>query len=258
MTLAIDLRGKKALVVGIANESSIAYACAKAFRQAGAELAITYLNEKAERFVRPIAEELEAAIFMPMDVLKEGELEAVFERITQEWGQLDILLHSIAFAPREDLHGRVIDTSVDGFKIAIDVSAHSFVRMARLAEPLMKERGGSMMTLTYYGSTRVIDTYNMMGPVKACLEALTREVASEVGIHGIRVNAISPGPVKTRAASGIDDFDKLLDEAAQKAPQRSLITIEDVGPLAAFLASDLAHAITGETIFVDHGYNIIA
>jgi enoyl-[acyl-carrier protein] reductase I len=258
MTLAIDLHGKKALVVGIANSDSIAYACAKAFRQAGAELAITYLNEKAERFVRPIAEELEASIFMPLDVLKEGELEAVFERITQEWGQLDILLHSIAFAPREDLHGRVIDTSLEGFKIAIDVSAHSFVRMARLAEPLMKERGGSMMTLTYYGSTRVIDTYNMMGPVKACLEALTREVASEVGIYGIRVNAISPGPVKTRAASGIDDFDKLLDEAAQKAPQRSLITIDDVGPLAAFLASDLAHAITGETIFVDHGYNIIA
>ncbi len=258
MTLAIDLTGKKALVVGIANEHSIAYACAKSFRQAGADLAITYLNEKAEQYVRPLAEELAAPIFMPMDVLQEGQMEAVFERITQEWGRLDVMMHSIAFAPREDLHGRVVDTSLEGFKIAIDVSAHSFVRMARLAEPLMKDHGGSMMTLTYYGSTRVIDTYNMMGPVKAALEALTREVASELGIHGIRVNAISPGPVKTRAASGIDSFDKLLDEAAAKAPQRRLITIEDVGPLAAFLACDLSAAITGATIFVDHGYNIVA
>lgn len=255
--LSIDLSGKKALIVGIANEHSIAFASARALREAGADLAITYLNEKAEKYVRPLAEQLEASIIAPLDVLVEGQLEALFEQITNEWGQLDVLFHSIAFAPRDDLHGRVVDSSLEGFSLAINVSAHSFLRMARLAEPLMTN-GGSMMTVTFYGSTRVVDTYNMMGPVKATLEAAVREAASELGEKHIRVNAISPGPIKTRAASGIDDFDALLDEAAHKAPARSLVTIEDVGNVAAFLASNLSKGITGEVIYVDNGYNIIA
>lgn len=253
----INLEGKKALVVGIANEHSIAYAVARLFRTAGAELAITYLNEKAEPYVRPLAEHLGSPIIVPCDVRIDGQLEAVFERITREWGQLDILLHSIAFAPREDLHGRVVDCSKEGFALAMDVSVHSFIRMARLSEPLMQTHGGSLMTVTFYGSEKVVESYNMMGPVKAALESVVRELASELGEASIRVNAISPGPIRTRAASGIDRFDELLERTAQRAPQRSLISIEDVGGLAAFLASDLAQAITGEIIYVDHGYHIM-
>lgn len=258
MRYQLDLSGKTALVVGIANENSIAYAAAQAFRDAGAELAITYLNEKAEPYVRPLAEQLEAPIIMPLNVSTAGQLEAVFEQITQQWGRLDILFHSIAFAPREDLHGRVIDTSKDGFALAMDISVHSFIRMARLAEPLMHERGGSMTTLTFYGAQRVVDIYNMMGPVKAALESVVRELASELGEAGIRVNAISPGPIKTRAASGIDNFDNLLADAARRAPTRSLIEVQDVGGLSVFLASEQARAITGAVIFVDNGYNIMA
>ncbi|NJK78644.1 MAG: enoyl-ACP reductase FabI [Chloroflexaceae bacterium] len=258
MGYQLDLTGKKALVVGIANEHSIAYAAACAFRELGADLAITYLNEKAEKYVRPLAEQLEASIIMPLDVNVEGQLEAAFDVIAQQWGRLDILLHSIAFAPKEDLHGRVVDTSKAGFALAMDISCHSFIRMAHLAEPLMKEHGGSMMTVTFYGSQRVVDTYNMMGPVKAALEAVVREVASEMGESRIRVNAISPGPILTRAASGITHFDSLLEETARRAPQRSLINLEDIGGVSAFLASDLSDAITGAVIYVDNGANIIA
>jgi len=250
------LEGKKGLVIGIANEDSIAYGCARAFRSFGAELAITYLNDKAKRFVAPLAETLEAPILMPLDVQAEGQMEAVFDAIGQRWGKLDFALHSIAFAPRDDLHGRVVDCSREGFLQAMDVSCHSFLRMARLAEPLMKD-GGALFTMSYYGAEKVVENYNLMGPVKAALEASARYLAAELGPKGIRVHAISPGPLKTRAASGIAHFDDLLNEAAARAPSRSLVTIEDVGFATAGLATDAAKLITGDTIYIDGGYHIM-
>ena len=250
------LEGKKGLVIGIANEHSIAYGCAKAFRSFGAELAITYLNEKAKSYVEPLAGTLEAPILMPLDVQVAGQMEAVFAKIERRWGRLDFALHSIAFAPRADLHGRVVDCSREGFLVAMDVSCHSFIRMARFAEPLMKN-GGALFTMSYFGAERVVENYNMMGPVKAALEASARYLAAELGPKGIRVHAISPGPLKTRAASGIAQFDELLDKAAARAPARSLVTIEDVGFATAGLATDAARLITGDTIYIDGGYHIM-
>jgi enoyl-[acyl-carrier protein] reductase I len=250
------LRGRKGLVAGIANEHSIAWGCAKAFRRLGAELAITYLNEKAKPYVEPLAREVDAPILMPLDLRIEGQVEALFERIEREWGRLDFLLHSIAFAPKEALHGRVVDVPREGFLQAMDVSCWSFIRMARLAEPLMPQ-GGALFTMSYYGSQMVVENYNVMGPVKAALEASVRYLAAELGPKGIRVNAISPGPLKTRAASGIPEFDELLDKAQSKAPTRSLVSIEDVGIATAFLALDSARLITGGTLYVDGGYHII-
>ncbi len=252
-----NLKGKKALVLGIANENSIAYGCAEAFRANGADLAITYLNDKAKRFVEPLAQKLEAEIFLPCNVQEEGQLEAVFEEIEKRWGRLDIALHSIAFAPKDDLHGRVVDCSVDGFLTAMDVSCHSFIRMARYSEPLMKD-GGVLFTMSYYGAEKVLKNYNLMGPVKAALEATVRYLSAELGQNGIRVHAISPGPLKTRAGSGIAAFDELLDKAADEAPMRSLVSIEDVGYATAGLAMDAARLITGGTIYVDGGHNVVA
>jgi enoyl-[acyl-carrier protein] reductase I len=252
----VALQGKKGLVVGIANDNSIAWGCARAFRALGAELAVTYLNEKAKKYVEPLARDLEAPIFMPLDVMVSGELEAVFERIGKEWGQLDFLVHSIAFSPREALHGRVIDVGRDGFLKTMDVSCWSFIRMAHLAEPLMKN-GGTMFTMTYYGSQMVVENYNIMGVAKAALECTVRYIASEVGPKGIRVHAISPGPLATRAASGIPEFDELLAKAQEKAPTRSLVSIDDVGKAVAFLALDGAKLMTGDTIYIDGGYHII-
>ncbi len=254
--VSFELTGKKGLVVGIANEQSIAYGCARAFHALGAELAITYLNEKAERFVRPLAEQLNSPIILPCDVQAAGQLEAVFERIGQEWGRLDFLVHSIAFAPRDDLHGRVVDCSLEGFMLAMDVSVHSFIRMARLAEPLM-QAGGSLLTMSYYGAEKVVENYNMMGPVKAALENVVRALAAELGPAGIRVNALSPGTIKTRAASGISHFDELMTKTAERTPTRRLPTIDDVGALAAFLVGDAASAMTGDIHYVDGGYHIV-
>lgn len=251
-----SLEGKKGLVVGIANQESIAYACAQRFRSQGAELAVTYLNEKAKKHVQPLADDLGAPLFLPCDVREPGELESVFERIEQEWGQLDFLLHSIAFAPREDLHARVTDCSPEGFAQAMDVSCHSFIRMARLAEPLMKN-GGCLLTVSFYGAEKVVENYNLMGPVKAALESSARYLASELGSKGIRVHTLSPGPLKTRAASGIDRFDELMEEAARRAPQDQLADKEDVGSTAALLVSDNAKTLTGNTIFIDAGYHIV-
>ena len=253
----IDLNGKKGLVTGIANADSIAYGCAKAFQFLGAELAVTYLNEKAMAYVEPLAKDVGASIFMPLNVAEEGQLEAVFERIEQTWGRLDFLLHSIAFAPKEDLHGRLTDCSRDGFLKAMDISCHSFLRMARLAEPLMTN-GGAMFTMSYHGAEKVVEHYNVMGPVKAALECAVRYLAQELGPKGIRVHAISPGPLKTRAASGLKHFDKLLDDAAERAPAGRLVGIEDVGMATASLATDAAKLITGDTIYIDGGYHIIA
>ncbi|MGO9831939.1 MAG: enoyl-ACP reductase FabI [Myxococcaceae bacterium] len=251
------LAGKKALVVGIANDQSIAYGCAQAFRMAGAELAITWLNERARPYVEPLARELGAAITAPLDVSVPGQLEAVFERVRQQWGELDILVHSIAFAPKEDLQGGLLDCSAAGFAKAMDVSCHSFVRMAKLAAPLMKA-GGTLFAMSYYGASRVVPNYNVMGPVKAALEAACRYLAFELGPAGIRVHAISPGPLKTRAASGLKDFELLLNEAAQKAPLGELVDIMDVGFSCAYLATPFARRITGGTVYVDGGANIIA
>jgi len=250
------LEGKKGLVIGIANEHSIAWGCARAFRAFGAELAITYLNDKAKPYVEPLAKEVEAPILLPLDVQVEGQMEAVFQAIGERWGRLDFALHSIAFAPKDDLHGRVVDCSRAGFLLAMDVSCHSFIRMARLAEPLMRD-GGALFTMSYYGAEKVVENYNLMGPVKAALEASARYLAAELGPKGIRVHAISPGPLKTRAASGIAHFDHLLDEAAARAPSRSLVTIEDVGFATAALATDAARLITGDTIYIDGGYHIM-
>jgi enoyl-[acyl-carrier protein] reductase I len=250
------LKDKKALVTGIANDQSIAWGCAKAFRAFGADLAITYLNDKAKPHVEPLAKEVEASIFMPLNLQIEGQLEAVFDTIREKWGKLDICLHSIAFAPKEDLQGRVVDCSKVGFLLAMEISCWSFIRMAKLAEPLMKD-GGTLSTMTYYGSEMVVENYNMMGPVKAALESATRYLAAELGPKGIRVHAISPGPLKTRAASGITDFDELIQKAQSKAPARSLVSIDDVGVAVAFLSMDGAKLITGETLYVDGGYHII-
>ncbi len=250
------LKGKKALIAGIANEYSIAYGCASAFRELGAELAITYLNEKARPHVEPLAQKLEAPIFVPLNVAEPGELEAVFARIEREWGELDILVHSIAFAPKEDLQGGLLDCSAEGFAKAMDVSCHSFVRMAKLAAPLMKE-GGTLFAMSYHGAQKVVPNYNVMGPVKAALEASCRYLAYELGPQKIRVHAISPGPLKTRAASGLKDFDLLLNEAVQRAPVGELVDIMDVGFACAFLATPYARRITGETMYVDGGVNIM-
>jgi enoyl-[acyl-carrier protein] reductase I len=250
------LEGRKGLIVGIANDRSIAWGCARAFRAFGADLAITYLNDKAKPHVEPLANEVEAKIFMPMDVMAEGQLEAVFARITKEWGELDFVVHSIAFSPRETLAGRVTDVPREGFLKTMDVSCWSFIRMAQLAEPLMKN-GGTLFTMTYYGSQRVVENYNIMGVAKAALECAVRYMAAELGPKGIRVHAVSPGPLATRAASGIPEFDALLEKAKSKAPARTLVSIDDVGVATAFLAHDAAKLITGQTLYVDGGYNIM-
>jgi enoyl-[acyl-carrier protein] reductase I len=251
------LSGQKALVVGIANEHSIAYGCAKAFRRLGAELAVTYLNEKARPFVEPLARELEAKIFMPLDVQAPGQLDAVFEKIRLTWSKLDIALHSIAFAPKQDLQGGLLNCSAEGFALAMDISCHSFVRMARLAAPLMSE-GGTLFAMTYYGANRVVPNYNVMGPVKAALEASVRYLAYELGPKGIRVHAISPGPVKTRAAGGLKDFDLMLNEAVAQSPVHDLVDIDDVGVATAYLATPYAKRLTGTTFYVDAGLHIMA
>ena len=251
------LAGQKALVIGVANDHSIAYGCAKAFRTVGADLAITWLNERRGRMSSRWPSELDAPITGALDVAVPGQLEAMFDQIRTEWGRLDILVHSIAFAPKEDLQGGLLNCSAEGFAKAMDVSCHSFIRMAKLAAPLMTD-GGTMFAMSYYGANRVVPNYNVMGPVKAALEAACRYLAYELGPQGIRVHAISPGPLKTRAASGLKDFELLLNEAAQKAPLGELVDIMDVGFTCAYLATPLAKRITGGTVYVDGGANIVA
>jgi len=251
------LKGAKALVIGIANEHSIAYGCAHAFHQLGADLAITYLNDKARPHVEPLARDLDAPLFLPLDVMQPGALEAVFDAVREHWGRLDILLHSIAYAPAADLKGGLLDCSAQGFGVAMDVSCHSFIRMAKLAAPLMTD-GGTMFAMSYHGANKVVPNYNVMGPVKAALEASCRYLAYELGPRGIRVHAISPGPLKTRAASGLKDFDLLLTQAEQRAPLGELVDIMDVGYACAYLATPYARRVSGETLYVDGGVNIMA
>ncbi len=252
------LAGKKALILGIANDQSIAFGCARAMRKMGAEIAMTYLNDKTKQYTQPLAEALDVRpeLYLPCDVRVEGQMAGVFEAIRQQWGILDIALHSIAFAPRDDLHGRVVDCSRQGFLTAMDVSCYSFLEMAHLAEPLMTN-GGTLFTMTFYGAERVVEHYNVMGPVKAALQATAMYLAAELGPKGIRIHPISPGPIKTRAASGIGGFDELMETAAERAPERALSTIEDVGVATAFLATDYAKMITGDVMYIDGGYHIL-
>lgn len=254
-SLTLSLAGKRGLVVGIANDASIAAGCARAFTVSGAQIAATFLNDKAEPHVRAVTEPLGCELLLPCDVRIPGQLESVFETITEKWGRLDFLLHAIAFAPAEDLQGRVVDCSAEGFALAMDVSCHSFLRMARLAEPLMTH-GGCLLAVTFYGSERVVEHYNLMGPVKAALESAVRYTAAELGFRGIRAHAISPGPIRTRAASGIKRFDALLAAAAAATPHHQLVNVDDVGALAAFLVSDGARRITGTVIPVDSGQHL--
>jgi enoyl-[acyl-carrier protein] reductase I len=253
---ACRLRVRRGLIVGIANENSIAYCCAEVLRDAGADLAVTYRNARTELFVRPLAVRLGSRIMVPCDVRESGQLEEVFSRIRNEWGRLDFLVHSIAYAAKEDLHSRVTDCSQAGFAMAMDVSCHSFIRMARLAEPLMAD-GGCLLTITFYGAEKVVEEYNLMGPVKAALESCVRYMAAELGPKRIRVHALSPGPLKTRAASGIECFDELLERARARTPEHRLVSIQDVGNLAAFLVGDGAAALTGNIEYVDAGYHIV-
>ncbi len=252
-----DLNGKRGLVVGIANDKSIAWGCARAFSRAGASLALTYLNDKALPHVRPLADLVDAEILMPLDVEQPDAMEAVFDRISTRWEKLDFVVHSIAFAPKADLQGRVTDCSRDGFMRAMDVSCHSFIRMARLAEPLMTD-GGTLITMSYHGADEVVQNYGLMGPVKAALQSATRYIAAELGPQGIRVHAISPGPLATRAASGIAHFDQLMQDATDRSALQRLVDIDDVGSLAAYLVSDGARALTGGTMHVDAGHSIIS
>tara|TARA_R110002074_G_scaffold205936_1_gene374331 strand:+ start:185 stop:1006 length:822 start_codon:yes stop_codon:yes gene_type:complete len=252
-----DLGGKTALIVGIANEHSLAWAAAECFHRAGARLAITYLNDKARTHVEPLAERVGAELLLECDVTQAGGLEAVFEAVKAKWGKLDLAFHAIASAPLSDLQGRLTDCSAQGFASAMTVSCHSLLRMARLAEPLM-HKGGSLTTLSFYGAEKVVDHYNLMGPVKAALESAVRYLAHELGPANIRVNAISAGPVATRAASGLIHFEELLTEAANKSPLRRTVDASEVGKAALFLASDLASGVTGEILHVDAGFHVNA
>lgn len=251
-----SLSGQKALIVGIANEHSIAYGAARALKAQGADLAITYLNDKAERFVRPLAEELGAQIFAPLDVTDPSQMDALFAQISAEWGRLDACLHSVAFCPADDLHGRVTDCSRAGFAQAMDISVGSFIELVRRSEPLMGP-GSTCLTVSYYGADKVVDHYNVMGPVKAALQSVTKYMAAELGEKKISVHALSPGPLKTRAASGIAHFDEMLEAAAERAPTHQLASIEDVGAFAAFLCSRAADNVTGGVHYIDGGYHIV-
>ena len=250
-----SLAGRKGLILGIANDSSIAFGCARLARRMGAEVVASCQGDKARGFVEPHTRPLGIEL-IDCDVQTPGALESAVSHAARRLGTLDFVIHSIAWAPLADLHGDVIDSSREGFARAMDISCHSFTRMAHLAEPLMTE-GGSLMTMSYVGAEEVVPNYGVMGPVKAALESTTRYLAAELGPKGIRVNAISPGPLATRAASGIPNFDALMDDAARRAPLRRLVELHEVGALCSFLASDQAKAITGYTLYIDSGYHIL-
>jgi enoyl-[acyl-carrier protein] reductase I len=250
------LSGQKALIIGVANDRSIAWGCAEAMHQVGAEIAMTYLNDRARPFVELLAQAVGATIFLPLEVRDTAQVDALFDAVAASWGRLDILVHSIAFAPREALAGRVVDCPRDGFLTAMDVSCWSLLDLTRRAETLMTS-GGTVFAMSYHGANEVIENYGIMGPVKAALESAVRYLAAELGPKRIRVHAISPGPLATRAASGIPDFDALMEQVAERAPARRLVTIQEVGAACAFLASPYAGAMTGDTIYIDGGYHIL-
>lgn len=253
------LAGKKALIVGVANNKSIAYGIAKQMSEQGAELALTYQTEKLKSRVEKIADELGCKIVLPLDVTSDEQIDSIFSELKKDWDGLDILVHSVAFAPREELEGRMIDASTrNGFSIAHDISAYSLTALTKAGYSMLKANNGSVLTLSYLGAERAVPNYNVMGIAKASLEATVRYLAADLGQDGIRVNAVSAGPIRTLAAAGIKDFRSMLDKAAAATPIRRNVTIEEVGNTAAFLCSDLASGITGEITYVDGGYNITA
>uniref|UniRef100_A0A831XN79 Enoyl-[acyl-carrier-protein] reductase [NADH] n=1 Tax=Geobacter metallireducens TaxID=28232 RepID=A0A831XN79_GEOME len=251
------LEGKKAVIFGIANEKSIAWAIAQAFRREGAELAVTYANETVAKRVIPLAESLGASLVLPCDVRHDDEVKGVFAEIGTAWGGIDTLVHSIAFANKEELKGSFLNTTREGFALALDISAYSLIALMKEAHPLMAGRQGSVITLSYYGGQKVFPSYNVMGVAKAALEMSVRYLAEAVGADGIRVNAISAGPLKTLAAAGVGGFNQIAGHVAEKAPLRRNITQEEVAGAAVYLASPLSSGVSGEVHFVDSGYNII-
>lgn len=253
------LTGKKALIVGVANNKSIAYGIAKQMHEQGAEIALTYQGEKLKGRVEKVADELGSSIVLPLDVTSDEQISHVFDELKNQWGGLDILVHSVAFAPREELEGRMIDASTrEGFSIAHDISAYSLTALTKAGYELLKANEGSVLTVSYLGAERAVPNYNVMGIAKASLEATVRYLAADLGQDGIRVNAVSAGPIRTLAASGIKDFRSMLDKAAAATPLRKNVSIEEVGNAAAFLCSPLASGISGEVTYVDGGYNITA
>ncbi len=252
----MDLKNKKGLIIGVANESSIAWGCAKAMYDLGAQIALTYLNDKAKKFVEPLALQINCPILINLDVQNDEEMTNLAHEIAQKWGKLDFIVHSIAFAPKEDIHGNLYESSRQGFLQAMDISCHSLMRLTKLLKPLMND-GGAILTFSYYGAHKVINHYNVMGPIKAALESSVMYLAKELGDDKIRINAISAGPVATRAASGLQDFSQLMAKSVENAPIHELISIEQIGDLASFLVSDSAKFITGQTIYIDSGYNIM-
>ncbi|AJF06157.1 enoyl-ACP reductase FabI [Geoalkalibacter subterraneus] len=250
------LEGKRGIIFGVANDKSIAWGIARALRDAGAELAFTYLNEALEKRVRPLAESLGSSLVLPCDVQKDSDIEAVFGELEKAWGKLDFVVHSVAFAHRDDLKRPFSQTSREGFSLAMDISAYSLLPISRYAAPLMKE-GGSIVTMTYLGAQKAVPNYNVMGVAKAALEASVRYLAAELGPEGIRVNAVSAGPIKTLAASGIGQFKEKLKLMDDFAPLRRTVTQEEVGKSALYLVSDLSSGVTGEVHFVDAGFNVI-
>lgn len=257
MEPVVNLQGKVGLVTGLANDKSIAYGVAKACRNAGAELVLSWQNEKTRSYTSAIADELQAGLFEHLDVTQSDSVEALVEAVSTKYGRLDFLVHSMAFAPKDDLHGRVLDSSLDGFSQAMDVSVHSFIRLSKAFEPILSD-GGALVTMTYLGSERVVKHYGLMGLCKAALESATRYMADEMGERGVRVFAVSPGPMLTRAASGISHFDSLMKDAVERSPLHRLATPEQVGNLTAFLVSPAAAGMTGATVYVDAGYHIEA
>jgi enoyl-[acyl-carrier protein] reductase I len=252
------LAGKRAFIVGVATERSIAWGIAQAMHREGAELAFSYINDRMKDRVVPLAQSLGSKITMPLDVTDDAQIDSAFDLLKREWGNLDIVVHAVAFAPKEAMTGRFVDaTSREAFRMAHDISAYSFTALARRAVPLMEGRAGALLTLSYLGAVKSIPSYNVMGVAKASLEASVRFVAADVGAKGIRANAISAGPIKTLAAAGIPGFRKMLGQVAEVAPLRRNVTLEDVGNAAAFLCSDLAAGITGEILYVDAGFNTV-
>ncbi|MEX0384451.1 UNVERIFIED_CONTAM: enoyl-ACP reductase [Spiribacter pallidus] len=253
------LTNRKALVVGVASNRSIAWGVAKAMHEQGAEIALTYQTEKLKARVEQCSQACGGGPVMPLDVTDDAQIEAVFKELESTWGHLDILVHAVGFAPREELEGSFVDnTTRGGYAMAHDISAYSFVALARGARPLMQGRNASLLTLTYLGGERALPNYNVMGPAKASLEASVRYMANDLGPEGIRVNAVSAGPIRTLAASGIGDFRKMLDYNAASAPMRRNVDIDEVGNASAFLCSELASGITGEVVHVDGGFHAVA
>ena len=256
MNQLLNLSGKKGLILGVANDQSIAWGCALMAKQMGADVMVTCLNEKAKGYVEPLTK-VEQIDLEVCNVEDPGALETLVNAAVNKFGQLDFVIHSIAWAPLEDLHGRVVDSSSVGFARAMEVSCHSFATLAKLCAPHMP-KGGALITMTYLGADEAVPHYGLMGPVKAALESLVRYMAVELGGNGIRVHAVSPGPILTRAASGIDHFDELMRDAAQKSPLGRPVRLEEIASLSTFLCSDAASGMTGQTIYVDGGCHAVA